>query len=135
MNGNISAILERLKTCDGVYKRDLVDAAIELKTEIMPHLIEILENVLSDPVPYMADDNRFDPIYALMLLGHFRETAAHPVIVDLFSMPGETTYDLYDDISLENVPAILTATCGGTIDRIRPWHWTERWMNITGYPH
>ncbi len=119
MNEKILAILDGLKTCDGAYNRELVDAAIELKTEITPHLIKILENVLSDPTPYIENEDRFDHIYALMLLGYFRETAAHSVIIDMFSIPGETPYNLYGDIGSENLPLILVTTCGGSLDRIK----------------
>ena len=119
MNEKILAILDGLKTCDGAYNRELVDAAIELKTEITPHLIKILENVLSDPTPYIENEDRFDHIYALMLLGYFREPAAHSIIVDMFSMPGETPYNLYGDIGSENLPLILVTTCGGSLDRIK----------------
>ena len=39
----ITEILEAFRIFDGKYKREQVDAAIELKKEITPHLIEILE--------------------------------------------------------------------------------------------
>jgi hypothetical protein len=69
----ITEILGAFKVFDGNYKREQVDAAIELKEEITPFLIEILENVLTDPGKYIENDDRYDHIYALMLLGHFRE--------------------------------------------------------------
>lgn len=47
-------------------------------------LINILENVIADPYKYSKDGNLFDHVYAFILLGHFKETRAHQVIVDLF---------------------------------------------------
>ena len=88
-NNRISEILEAFKNFDGSYKREQVDAALELKEEITPALIEILENALADPETYINDLERFDLTYALMLLGHFRESKAHEVIVDLFSWGNE----------------------------------------------
>jgi hypothetical protein len=41
----ISDILESFKILDGIYKRQQIDAAIELKEEITPYLIEILKKV------------------------------------------------------------------------------------------
>ena len=67
---NLNEILEAFKIFDGNYKREKVDAAIELKEAITPHLIEILENVLADPDPYIKNENLYDHIYAWMLLGH-----------------------------------------------------------------
>ena len=47
----------------------------------------VLEKVLSDPIRYVQEPNHFGHIYAIELLGHFREPRAHHVIVDLFSWP------------------------------------------------
>ena len=57
---NITEILEAFKIFDGIYKREQVDAAIELKEEITPFLIEILENVLADPDAYIENKDRYD---------------------------------------------------------------------------
>jgi hypothetical protein len=45
----ISDILESFKILDGIYKRQQIDAAIELKEEITPYLIKILKKVLNNP--------------------------------------------------------------------------------------
>jgi hypothetical protein len=115
----ITKILEAFKIFDGIYKREQVDAAIELKEEITPFLIEILENVLTDPNKFIENDDRYDHIYALMLLGHFRESKAHNVIIDLFSLPGEIPDELFGDLTTDDLPTILIRTCGGSIERIK----------------
>ncbi len=115
----VSEILEAFKIFDGNYKREQVDAAIELKEEITPFLIEILENVLTDPDKFIENDDRYDHIYALMLLGHFRESNAHNVIIDLFSLPGEIPDELFGDLTTDDLPTILIRTCGGSIERIK----------------
>ncbi len=66
MNEKISEILIGLRDFDGTYKRELVDAAIELKDEITPYLIEVLENLLSDPNKYIENPDLFDHTYAVM---------------------------------------------------------------------
>ncbi len=116
---NVTEILEAFKILDGIYKREQVDAAIELKEEITPFLIEILETVLADPHAYIEDDERYDHIYSLMLLGHFRESKAHNVIIDLFSLPDEIPHELFGDLTTSDLPTILLRTCGGSIERIR----------------
>ena len=116
---NINEILEAFKIFDGNYKREEVDAAIELKEAITPHLIEILENVLADPDPYIKNENLYDHIYAWMLLGHFRESKAHNVIIDLFSLPDRIPHELYGDLATSELPTILLRTCGGSIERIK----------------
>jgi hypothetical protein len=115
----IAGILEAFKNFDGVYKREQVDAAIELQEEITQALIEILENALAEPEKFTEDNDRYDHIYALMLLGHFRETRAHRVIIDLCSLPGGLPHELFGDLTTEDLPTILLRTCGGSIDLIR----------------
>lgn len=115
----ITEILREFEIFDGVYKRAQVDAALELQEEITPHLIGILEQVLRDPAAYVENPDRYAHIYALVLLGHFREQRAHKVIVDLFSLPTDLPYQLVGDLVTEDLPSILFKTCGGSTDLIR----------------
>jgi len=115
----VSEILEAFKLFDGIYKREQIDAAIELKEKITPYLIDILKKVLSNPNEYIENENLYDHIYALMLLGHFRESRAHNIIVDLFSLSGELPHDLFGDLTTSDLPTLLLRTCGGSLDLIR----------------
>ncbi len=115
----ISEILDTFRIFDGVYKREQIDAAVELREEITPHLIKILENVLNDPAKYTEDENLYDHIYSVMLLGHFRESKAHKVIIDLFSLPDDIPDKLFGDIGTSNLPTILLNTCGGSVEMIK----------------
>lgn len=115
----IQEILDAFQFNDGTYKREHVDAAAKLKGEITPHLIGILDTVLSDPEPYIEDEDRLDHVYAVILLGHFEESRAHDVIVDILSIPGNISYQLFGDLVTENFPAILFQTCGGSLARLR----------------
>jgi hypothetical protein len=116
---NITEILEAFRIFDGNYKREQVDAAVELKEEITPFLIEILEKVLADPDVYLENDDLYDHIYSFMLLGHFRESKAHDVIVDLFSLPDKIPHELFGDLTTSDLPVILLHTSGGSIERIK----------------
>jgi hypothetical protein len=115
----ISEILESLRIYDGVYKRDQIDAAIKLKDNIIPHLIEILENVLAEPKKYAEDDNLTDQIYAVMLLGHFKESKAHRLVVDLFSLPDDLPHQIFGDLATSDLPVILLNTCEGSVGLIK----------------
>ena len=88
-------------------------------SHLKPFLIEILENVLTDPGQYIENDGRYDHIYALMLLGHFKESKAHNVIVDLFSLPDKIPDELFGDLTTTDLPTLLLRTCGGSIERIK----------------
>ncbi len=119
MNEKISEILDGFKIFDGIYKRELIDAAIELKDEISPYMIKILESVLSDPEKYIENKKLIGHVYSIMLLGHFRESKAHNVIVDLFSLPDDMSYKLYGDLLSGDLPTILVRTCDRHIDLIK----------------
>jgi hypothetical protein len=119
VNDRISTILAAFETFDGTYKRDEVDAALELQKEITPHLIGILEKVLAAPDTYAQRADYFGHMYAIELLGHFREVRAHDVIVDLASLPPEVPHDLFADTITEGLASILFATCGGSVERIK----------------
>lgn len=115
----VEQILEAFRINLGEYKRVEVDDAIQMKEEITPHLIEILQRVLADPEAYGGDPDYIAQIYAVMLLAHFRETAAHKLIVDLFSLQPELVENLFEDVITEGLPAILFRTCGGNLEPIK----------------
>lgn len=115
----IPGILESFNKGDGIYKREQIDAAINIKDAITPHLIEILENAHADYEKYISDVNLYSHIYALMLLGHFKEPKSHKVIVDLFSLPGDIPDKLFGGLTTSNLPVILLNTCGGSVELIK----------------
>ena len=116
---HIEEIIDSLKLFDGTYKHKEIEEALACKDEIIPYLIEILEEVLIYPIKYAEDDNYFGHIYALMLLGHFKENRAHKIIVDLFSLPNDLPYQLFGETITEDLPVILLNTCGGTFQEIK----------------
>jgi len=119
VDDRISSILIAFETSDGTYRRDAVDAALNLRPQITPHLIHLLEQVLADPAAYARRENYLAHLYAIELLGHFREPRAHDVIVNLASLPPELPHDLFGDLVTEDLPAILISTCGGSVERIK----------------
>lgn len=116
---SIDKILATFQFNSGKYEREMVDAAIQRQTEIIPHLIRILQQMMEAPQPYEEDEDRFDHIYALMLLGHFRAVEAHSVIVDLFHLPIEILDDVFGDFITTDLPSVLTSTCGGSLLQIK----------------
>ncbi|MDY6906030.1 MAG: DUF1186 domain-containing protein [Thermodesulfobacteriota bacterium] len=115
----VAAVLDAFRTLGGGYKRAAVEAAMEMEAAITPHLVRILENVRDNPGPYVADENLFDHVYALMLLGHFGTRQAHEVIVALFSLPDDLPDQLYGELYIDNLPVVLLNTCGGDLALIR----------------
>jgi len=118
-NFTVDEILAAFDFNDGIYPREMVDAAIERQSQIAPRLIDILKQVIADPTPYAENEDRFSHIYALMLLGHFKAAESHQTIIDLFSLPEKTVDSIYGDIITTNLPMILLNTCGGSVEAIR----------------
>ena len=116
---NIEEILAGLDIYDGKYQREHIEAALNQKEEIIPHLIAILEKVRDKPQKYTGDSDHHAHVYALMLLGHWREAKAHQVIVDLSGLPTPFPYDLFGDITTEDLPIILLRTCDGSVEKIK----------------
>jgi hypothetical protein len=118
-DSRITEILKAFEVFDGLYKRDEVEAAVELQKEITPHLIEVLEKVLSDPAAHTESQDYYAHIYALILLGHFKEQRAHRPIIELFSLPPDLPHQLFGDVVTEDLPIIMLKTCGGSTDKIK----------------
>lgn len=115
----IDDIITVFREFDGIYQKEMVDAAIERREEIIPRLIAVLRQVIADPDEYIKDQDLYDHIYALMLLGHFRAAEAHDTIIELFSLPDEIPHELFGEIVTDDLPVVLLNTCGGSLDKIR----------------
>ena len=101
------------------YPAEAIDQAIALQAEITPHLIQLLQKVTADPDRYYQIDYYYGHLYALMLLGHFKEATAHQTIIDFVSLPEETIDGFLGDIITEDLRMVLFKTCGGSVDRLK----------------
>ncbi|MCI5149211.1 MAG: DUF1186 domain-containing protein [Candidatus Electrothrix sp. MAN1_4] len=116
----IEEILKSFELYEKEYKREAVDAAIAQQNEITPHLISVLEDVLSDPEKF-ADhsSNYFAHNYAFILLGYFGEEKAHDVIVNIASLSKELPDKLFGDTITNYLSLALLQTCGGNVAKIK----------------
>ena len=115
---DIQALLARFDYTDGVYLRDEMDIAVAHREAITPHLIALLDDLADNPLRYTLE-GRNGHVYAVSLLSHFRETAAHRAIIRAFTVPREQLEELWGDMITETLPTLLHRTCGGSLDRIR----------------
>ena len=115
---DIQALLARFDYTDGVYLRDEMDIAVAQREAITPHLIALLDDLADNPLRYTLE-GRNGHVYAVSLLSHFRETAAHRAIIRAFTVPWEQLEELWGDMITETLPTLLHRTCGGSLDRIR----------------
>jgi Protein of unknown function (DUF1186)/SEC-C motif len=109
----LQQILTSLDRNAGRYERDAVSEATARCDEITPALLAVLEDIARDPEPFLDDEDRIIHIYAMYLLAQFRETRAYPLLVKIFSAPGEFAFDLVGDTVTEGLGRILASVSGG----------------------
>jgi hypothetical protein len=97
----------------GSFPEDAVAEVIARREEVVPRFLEILEDVDRNPEPWLADHDRMIHIYAMYLLALFRETRAYPLLVRIFSRPGEFPFELAGDAVTQDLSRILVSVSGG----------------------
>jgi hypothetical protein len=110
---------------DGYFARAAVTEALARRDEIVPELLRILEAVADDPQRYAKEPDHMALTYAMFLLAQFRETRACPLLVRIFSAPGETAFDLVGETVTEDLCSILASVSGGDLNGMRgmPLDW------------
>ena len=113
-------VLVALSGPSDIYQRDAVQAAMDRPDEVVPLLLEHLEEVVQEPERFKAADYESQlPAYAVVLLSHHRVAEAHRLFIDLLSLPGETPFDLFGDMVTETFRAAMWKTCGGDVTSIK----------------
>lgn len=115
----VTKILDKIAYNDGSLPLEFLEKAIIQKEEIIPALLEILENTRDNAAEIIQEDDYLSHIYALYLLAQFREKRAYPLICELLHQPGEILDLLLDEVIVEGLPRILASVCDGDIDLIK----------------
>ncbi len=110
---DVQEILSRLERNEGHFPKVAIREAIAHRNEIIPPLLEVLEAVARDPQSFAGDRDRMIHIYAMYLLAQFRETRAYPLLVQIFSAPGELPMNLAGDVVTEDLGSILASVSDG----------------------
>ncbi len=74
---------------------------------------QVRESAARDPQSFARDPNGMIHLYAMYLLAQFRETRAYPLLVQMFSAPGELPFDLAGDTVTEGLDSILASVSDG----------------------
>jgi len=75
----------------------------------------VLEAVARAPDSFASDGDRMIHIYAMYLLAQFRESQAYPLLVRIFSAPGDLAFDLAGDVVTDDLGTILASVSDGDI--------------------
>jgi hypothetical protein len=109
----IEQILETLDGYAGPFPVHLVAECVARREETTPLLLQILERLADDPEAWPGYEDRMAHIYALYMLALFREKRAYPLMVRIFSEPGEEILELTGDAVLNNGTQMLASVCDG----------------------
>ena len=110
---DVEEILAELDRNHTQVPRITLEEAAAHREEIIPRLLAVLEEVAKDPAPFAEDKNRNIHIYAMYLLAQFRETRAYPLLVKIFSVPGEVPFDLAGTVVTQDLASILASVSDG----------------------
>lgn len=114
----VEELLTEFDWFDGVYKQEEMEEALTLREEITPHLLDILTAVAADPELYLLEEH-YANTYAVVLLAHFQEPAAHLPIIHAFRLPEEQLEELWGDMVTTTLPTLLFQTCNGDLTAIK----------------
>lgn len=114
----VEELLEAFDWFDGVYKREEMEEALTLREEITPYLLDILAAVADDPELYIREEH-YANTYAVVLLAHFQEPAAHLPLIRAFRLPKEQLDALWGDMVATTLPTLLYQTCNGDLAAIK----------------
>jgi hypothetical protein len=98
--------------------REAIDEAVRRKDELIPALLESLQDALDD-IDGAIETDHCVFIAAAYLLAQFREKAAFPLLIKLIEFDEETVRDLWGDILTESYHRMLRDTFNGDTGALR----------------
>jgi len=109
----IPEILKELEPYTGRFPMAAMKAAVEQREAITPELLRVLESVAGDPAEWARREDYLLHVFAMFLLAQFREKRAYPLVVKIFSAPGELPFNLFGDTVTEGLSQILGSVYNG----------------------
>lgn len=103
---SIQKLLEEIRYDRGRYPHEALDELIIQRDEAIPELVKIVEQVQDSPGFFTDTPERFDHIYAVMLLSQFQAAEAFAPFLCTLQLPDDLAFSLYGD---------LLMNCGGRI--------------------
>jgi hypothetical protein len=115
----LTEIIAELENFTGTFPRLALERAIAEQEAITPLLLGTVQKWKSKLEELSECPNYFLHIYAMYLLAQFRESQAYQPIVEFFSVPGEISMDVTEDLVTEDLGRILASVCDGNIEPIQ----------------
>lgn len=117
-----SDVLGKLREAFEHFQRPFPSAAVVLAERhrelVAPWLIRVLEDVARDP-SVAADAEYVLHHFAMVLLGHWRDTRAYRPLLALARLPYDTVDELFGDLLFETYNRALASVCDGDMTPLR----------------
>jgi hypothetical protein len=111
-------ILAPLQHNEGYFPEEALRRAVAHRDEITPALLDVLRDAIARPKVYIDDPDSMIVLYSMYLLGQFQEAQAYPLLIRLFSVPGDDPDDMVGDAIGNGLGRILAGVCHGDIEGI-----------------
>ena len=112
-------ILHQFERATGKFARAAVQGAVAHREDITPELLRILEDTVDRAAELGTDGDYMAHLYAMFLLGQFRETRAYPLVVRFASLPSDLLDSLCSDFLTMDLGRVLASVCGGELEGIQ----------------
>jgi hypothetical protein len=112
----LTEVLKSLERNTGVFPRKAVEAAMEMRDEITPRLLHILEDTVERAEEIVREDEDgayFAHLYSMYLLAQFRETRAYPLVVRFARIEKDLLEALAGEFVTEDLSRVLASVCSG----------------------
>ena len=109
----IPEILKELEPYTRRFPMAAMKAAVEQREAITPELLRVLELVAGDPAEWARREDYLLHVFAMFLLAQFREKRAYPLVVKIYSAPGELPFNLFGDTVTEGLSQIFGSVYDG----------------------
>lgn len=111
-------VLGQLREAFEFFRRPFPSQAVALAERhreiVAPWLMQVLEDVARDPSQAMQDDYVLHD-FAMVLLGHWRDTRAYRPLLALARLPYETVDMLFGDLLFETYDRAVASVCDGDL--------------------
>jgi yecA family protein len=113
-----SDLVGRLREAFEFFRRPFPSQAVALaerhRAVVAPWLVQVLEDLARDPSVALQDDYVLHN-FAMVLLGHWRDTRAYHPLLALVRLPYETVDQLFGDLLFETYDRALASVCDGDL--------------------
>lgn len=130
-------VIGQLREAFEFFQRPFPRAAVALaerhREVVAPWLVHVLEEVTRDPSLALQDDYVLHD-FAIVLLGHWRDTRAYLPLLALLRLPYDTLDEILGDLLFETCGRAVASVCGGDVAPLAAMVEDERvnvWVRTT----